>query len=123
MFRGRLYLSMQPGQRDNRYIVDRDLWFTNDEYDLMIPAGTPTDGASIPRALWSIVGSPFTGKYTPAAVLHDWLYLTGIYSRKESDQILYKAMIASNVPLWKADIICTGVRAGGWVAWNKHRNA
>jgi hypothetical protein len=29
------------------------------------------NGASIPRLLWSIVGSPFVGDYRRASVLHD----------------------------------------------------
>lgn len=37
------------------------------------PKGTLTDGASIPTALWSIIGSPFTGKYLNAAIIHDLL--------------------------------------------------
>lgn len=35
------------------------------------PAGAVVDGASIPRAFWSIVGSPFTGRYRGASVVHD----------------------------------------------------
>ena len=31
--------------------------------------GTVTDGASIPTALWPIIGSPFTGKYLNAAII------------------------------------------------------
>jgi hypothetical protein len=35
------------------------------------PAGTTVDGASIPAAFWSIIGSPFAGKYRNASVVHD----------------------------------------------------
>jgi len=35
------------------------------------PTGTRIDGASIPRVLWTLVGSPFTGRYRRASVLHD----------------------------------------------------
>jgi len=35
------------------------------------PAGAVVDGASIPRAFWTLVGSPFTGRYRRAAVVHD----------------------------------------------------
>ncbi len=35
------------------------------------PKGSIIDGASIPRALWTIVGSPFTGLYRNASVVHD----------------------------------------------------
>lgn len=35
------------------------------------PAGYRTDGASIPRFFWRVIGSPFVGKYRRAAVIHD----------------------------------------------------
>jgi len=35
------------------------------------PKDAVIDGASIPRALWTIVGSPFTGEYRNASVVHD----------------------------------------------------
>lgn len=37
-----------------------------------IPAGFICDGASIPRLMWTVVGSPLTGDYRRAAVLHDY---------------------------------------------------
>jgi hypothetical protein len=35
------------------------------------PKGSVTDGASIPRPFWSVVGGPFEGPYRNAAVVHD----------------------------------------------------
>jgi hypothetical protein len=34
-------------------------------------AGTVVDGASIPRAFWSLVGGPFSGRFRNASVVHD----------------------------------------------------
>jgi hypothetical protein len=34
-------------------------------------AGTVIDGASIPRAFWSLVGGPFNGRFRNASVVHD----------------------------------------------------
>lgn len=36
-----------------------------------VPKGAIVDGASIPQILWSIVGSPYTGQYRKASVIHD----------------------------------------------------
>lgn len=36
------------------------------------PAGYAIDGASIPKAVWSFVGGPFSGKYLAASVIHDY---------------------------------------------------
>lgn len=35
------------------------------------PKGSVVDGASIPQVLWSVVGSPYTGEYRNASVVHD----------------------------------------------------
>jgi hypothetical protein len=35
------------------------------------PKDSVVDGASIPRALWTIVGSPYTGDYRRASIVHD----------------------------------------------------
>jgi hypothetical protein len=35
------------------------------------PAGTMVNGASIPRAFWSLIGGPFEGKFRNASVVHD----------------------------------------------------
>lgn len=37
------------------------------------PAGFIFDGATIPRALWTVFGDPFIGDYRRAAVIHDLL--------------------------------------------------
>jgi hypothetical protein len=35
------------------------------------PAGSVVNGASIPRAFWSLVGGPFEGRFRNASVVHD----------------------------------------------------
>ncbi len=47
--------------------------------------GMPTDGASIPRPLWGLVGAPLDGEYTFAAVLHDAIYRGQFESRAVGD--------------------------------------
>jgi Protein of unknown function (DUF1353) len=37
----------------------------------LAPRGSKVDGASIPRALWSIVGAPLDGPYRNASIIHD----------------------------------------------------
>jgi len=61
------------------------------------PAGSVTDGASIPRYLWSIMGGPFEGQYRNAAVLHDVAY--GEHNRpwQDCDRMFYYAMRCSGV--------------------------
>ncbi|MEQ1648340.1 MAG: caspase family protein [Hyphomicrobiaceae bacterium] len=59
--------------------------------DWSVPKGTIVDGASIPRALWSVVGSPFTGKYRKASVVHDYYCQTMKRPWKEVHQTFYEA--------------------------------
>jgi hypothetical protein len=35
------------------------------------PAGAVVNGASIPRAFWSLIGGPFSGEFRDASVVHD----------------------------------------------------
>ncbi len=78
-----------------------------------VPAGTETDGASVPRAFWTIF-EPF-GEYFGAAVIHDFLYSpeNHEYDRWESDIIFKEAMFNSGVPWHKREPIYHAVRMFG----------
>jgi len=99
---------------------------------ILVPAGFVSDGASIPRIVWPIVGSPWTGRYVQAAVLHDYLYHKngwvgcnrGILrlERHEVDYVFKKAMKVLNTPTYDINIIYMAVRGFGWHAWNKHED-
>jgi len=41
--------------------------------EFVAPQGSTVDGASIPRAFWSITGGPYTGKYRMSSAIHDVL--------------------------------------------------
>ncbi|MND25688.1 hypothetical protein D3C87_1271250 [compost metagenome] len=82
-----------------------------------VPAGYLTDGASVPRAFWSII--PPWGSYGQAAVVHDILceYLTIVedglpkrITRKEADEILLEAMHVLEVPELTAHTIYNAVK-------------
>lgn len=81
------------------------------------PAGYKTDGASIPRALWTVVGSPFTGKYLKASVLHDFYCDLKSRSWQDVHQLFYDAMIADGVGPTQAKIMYAAVYRFGprWV--------
>ena len=86
---------------------------------ITVPEGFKTDFASVPRILWNIL--PPWGKYGKAAVLHDYLYYSGMFERKECDKIFLEAMKELGVGWIARKTIYSGVRIGGWIAWNKHR--
>ena len=66
------WLTQAPQTEDRCMILLERFWFRdpeNKEWDA--PKGMTTDGASIPRALWTLIGSPYTGNYRRAALVHD----------------------------------------------------
>jgi uncharacterized protein YcaQ len=97
------------------------------EYDTSIgkftvPQMFASDGCSIPRLMWRLVGHPFDAKYLREAILHDWMYKTQPCTRKQAD-VVFREQLAANGKLgvMKRWMIYRGVRAGGWAAWNKHK--
>jgi hypothetical protein len=94
--------------------VDETFSFESEVLDaiITIPIGFETDFASIPRAFWSWL--PPTGKYSRAAVIHDFLYRTpGMATRAQADAVLREAMEILNVGWLTRQIIYNGVRLGG----------
>lgn len=61
--------------------------------DVEVPFGFLSDGSSIPKIAWSIIGSPLD-EYLEDAVIHDFLYspLNTEFSRGEADFIFKELM-------------------------------
>lgn len=78
------------------------------------PAGTISNGASIPKAFWSIVGSPFD-EYLNESVIHDFLYSPANkeFTRSESDFIFKELMWNTGVAKWKIFAFYTALRLAG----------
>lgn len=79
-------------------------------------AGYRTDGATIPRALWTVVGSPYTGNYRRAAIVHDVACDdAGNDSgrRRAADRMFYHACRAGGCGVRQSIILYLGVRIGG----------
>ncbi len=87
----------------------------------LVPKDFVTDGATIPRFLWSIIGSPFTGLYKKAVLIHDELYFTQKTKRRYADKIFLEIMKYSGVAFWKRIAMYSGVSIGGWYRWNKQK--
>lgn len=78
---------------------------------VVVMKGFVSDGASIPRLCWSIVGCPDTFLYE--ALLHDWLYMTGTVSRKQADEWFRRLLIIGGVGKTKAQAMYLAVRMFG----------
>lgn len=92
----------------------------NELIKITVLPGMTTDGASIPRLFWRLIGGPFTGKYVGAALIHDGLYASELLPREVADEIFYRAMLSLAVPRWKALIMFSAVRIGGRNVWRSH---
>lgn len=75
--------------------VCKDFRVQIDNKIFTVPKHFKTDLASIPRPLWAIY-APNDSRTIPAAILHDYMYRfkAGV-TRKESDDIFYRALIES----------------------------
>jgi len=69
----------------------------------LAPEGSIIDGASIPQALWSISGSPFSGLYRDASVMHDVYCASKSRDHDLTHNMFWDLMIASGVDEDKAD--------------------
>lgn len=79
------------------------------------PAESLVDGASIPRALWSLVGSPYTGEYRRASVVHDIACDRAGSNREErraADRMFYRACRAGGCSVRESSLLYLGVRIG-----------
>lgn len=110
--------------------LGKDVWYTDEAFTfhigalddnrfVTVPKAFLTDGASVPRAFWSIF--PPWGVYGQAAVVHDYLCierrLTCDGNEKpkylpfeEIDKLFYQAMKASGTSVWKRSVIYAAVR-------------
>jgi Protein of unknown function (DUF1353) len=94
-------------------VLARYSYTDSERHTLVANPGFTTDGASIPRELWTIVGSPFTGKYVGAAVIHDVGCDSHKYSWQTTHRMFYDAMMAEGVSENYAKLLYWGVRLGG----------
>lgn len=78
-----------------------------------VPALAQVDGASIPRALWTLIGGPFEGRYRNASIIHDWFCDRRTRPWQRVHRMFYEAMLTSGVSATKARILYTGVFLGG----------
>ncbi|MEL6375429.1 MAG: DUF1353 domain-containing protein, partial [Pseudomonadota bacterium] len=80
----------------------------------MVPKGAIINGASIPRSLWSLVGSPYVGRYRRAAVIHDFFWA----DRDDEDQVnvdrLFREMVrVAGISTVRAQAMYVTVRCCG----------
>ena len=77
------------------------------------PGGSIVDGASIPQVLWSFVGSPFTGDYVYASIVHDVACDVRTRPWRDVHYMFYQACLAGGTARLRAKLMYLAVRNFG----------
>ena len=113
-----------PGHPNRWRILEPLTWHDPLHGPITVLAQATTDGASIPRVLWTLAGAPLRdSRVLPAAIIHDQLYATcgmGVLSRESCDAIFHRALLAAGCPRLRARLYWLGVRSGGWLGWSHY---
>lgn len=99
------------------YKLKSSLSFENDTFKVTIKDGLLTDGASIPKIFWSIIGCPLNGKYVGSALIHDGLYGSHKLSKQMSDKLFLDMMKHNGVGKIRRTLMYLAVKFGGSSAY------
>ena len=108
-----------PEEPDRNMKLLRDFSYTDPKGKVWLaPTGSVINGASIPRPLWSTVGSPYTDDYRNASIVHDVAVSMNLTpsERREADKMFYYACLAGGCSIPDARVLYLGVRIGSWSA-------
>ena len=111
----RTYWMTEAGSDRHMRLLE-EFWFRDPDGRVWTtPADYWIDGASIPRALWTLVGSPYTGDYRRASVVHDKACDEAVgdpTARRAADRMFYHACRAGGCAVIEATLLYIGVRIG-----------
>lgn len=108
-------------QEDGRTVrLTRDCKVLVNGHTITVKKDFCSDFASVPRIFWRVF--PPWGKYSPAAIVHDWLYVTGGLTRKEADLCFLHGMKELGVPAFSRWSMYRAVRGFAWAIWGKYRD-
>lgn len=92
-----------------------DFWYEDPKgRRWLAPKTSIINGASIPESLWFIVGTPYTGGYRRASVVHDVACMTASILREDADTMFYWACLAGGCSFLHAKLLYAGVRIGAY---------
>jgi hypothetical protein len=104
-----------PGAPNRRVVVFENFSFTEAATGTVwaVPSGSFVNGASIPRVFWTLAGSPFTGDYVYASLVHDVACLTRTRCWQDTHRMFYLACLAGGVHRVWAKLLYLVVRTFG----------
>lgn len=120
-----LPLLLPPRTADGVWTLGKPWRVDWGEVSFVLPRGFGTDGASIPRALWRVCGTPLDVPRLYAALVHDWLYSGDgpRGTRAEADAAYRDIQIALGVSRVKAYAEWAALRLFGASHWEDATDA
>ena len=107
---------LTEAETDRRMCLLKPFWFRDPKKkEWFVPSEYAVDGASIPRALWTLVGSPYTGDYRRASIVHDKACDEAggdTKARRAADRMFYHACRAGGCSIAESILLYIGVRIG-----------
>jgi DNA/RNA endonuclease G (NUC1) len=103
--------------RRSAHLLSPISYFDPAESEWPVPSGAWLDGASIPRAFWTLIGSPFTGRYLEPSMVHDHYCITRNRPWRDTHRMFHEAMLCRGVSGFKAKVMFYAVYRFGprWV--------
>ncbi len=95
------------------------------EFRVVVPAGFVSDGASIPRLFWAIIGPPIGSSHLLPAIVHDYLceQARDYNERVLGDAVFFKLLRDFDVPRWRRTLMYIAVRVCGRLTWRRKAGA
>lgn len=101
--------------------LDNELWAVKGDFVYVDPDGKPwlapdgskVNGASIPAALWQVVGPPLRGAYVKASIVHDVACEEQRETSEAVHRMFYYACLAGGLPETQARMMFWGVQTFG----------
>ncbi len=112
------------------FLIDEEIQYRDipSGETLTVFVGFITDGASIPRSLYSVIGNPLRKGFRRASSIHDIAFITGKWDSgmpltlKDAGRLFYDVLILDGVKPWRAKVMRWGVTS--FVAkkiWNRYK--
>jgi hypothetical protein len=96
-----------------------DFSYENDYIKVTVKSDFITDGASIPKMFWSVIGNPLSDYLLKPSIIHDGLYTLMQLPRAACDDLLKEMLLFNGVSRVKVLLIYYTVRLLGGSHWKK----
>lgn len=115
MFKGNTILErMSP----TKYKMRSTLSFVGSTHTVTVSEGFVTDGASIPRAFYTLIGCPYNGQYIGSAIIHDALYNSRLLPKVDADRMFLEMLKDNGVGAVKRNLMYWAVKFFGKSSYN-----